>query len=128
MKKKSAIVLTLILVIFSSFHKEPENTETYSGRVAVKGPCGQIVVSIISPNAGKANVDSWKDPVTKKQYKNVFTVQNFCTFSKLNEGDIFRFKVVKRLSSCNACLAYRPVPATRKYIQIAPEEPVEISK
>ena len=128
MKKTSTILLTLILVTFSSFNKEAENSDIYSGRVAVKGPCGQIVVSIISPNAGKANVDSWKDPVTKKQYKNAFTVQNFCTFSKLSEGDIFRFKVVKRLGSCNACLAYRPVPATRKYIQMAPEEPIEISK
>jgi hypothetical protein len=128
MKRILNISLALFAVTFSSFNKGAESSDTFAGRVVVKGPCGQVVISIISPNAGEANVNDWRDPITKKQHRNVFTVQNFCAFTKYEEGETFNFKVVKnRINPCNSCLVYRPVPATKKYIQVVPVKSMEAS-
>jgi hypothetical protein len=83
-----------------------------TGKLIIKGPCGQRVVSIISPITRNLKVqENWEDPVSGELYKNVFSVRNFCELSSLEEGDTFYFKYIKmKMSLCPACLLYRPIP------------------
>jgi Cu/Ag efflux protein CusF len=95
--------------------------EIFTGRLEVKGPCAQRIVSIISPNANKAGVmHRWKDPLTKTAYEYTFVVKNFCDLRSLQEGETFtfRFSRAKVNNACPSCLMYRPVPDSERFITV----------
>jgi hypothetical protein len=117
--------LMLLLLLFSatSFHSRPR-TEVFKGRLELTGTCGQRVVSIISSNADDVTlVRKWKDPVSGKNYENVFAVQNFCDLDAYKPGDVFYFRFAKpnQAKVCTSCLMYRPVPNLNGFIKLVTE-------
>ena len=95
--------------------------EIFTGRLEVKGPCAQRIVSITSPNASKARViQRWKDPLTRNEYEYTFVVKNFCDLRNLQEGETFtfRFSSAKVNNACPSCLMYRPVPESERFITV----------
>jgi hypothetical protein len=119
-----------ILPIVDFKKKEEFKDDVFTGKLIIKGPCGQRVVSIISPITINLKVqENWEDPVSGELYKNVFSVRNFCEVSSLEEGDTFYFKFIKmKMSVCPACLLYRPVPGVEGAIVIVKKHTSESFK
>ena len=107
-----SIVTILFITAAVGFIIPAFKEEVFMGKLVIKGPCGQRVVSVISPKSNHIKVqDNWQDPVTGESYQQVFSVRNFCELSSLEEGETFSFKFIKmKMSVCPTCLVYRPVP------------------
>src|SRR5688500_16407755 len=61
--------------------EKPDTDGCYTGKLVKKGPCGQMVIEILSADkSGLQYAAQWTDPVSRKLYQNVFTVHNICDF------------------------------------------------
>ncbi len=93
----------------------------FKGRLEVKGICSNYTISVAEGNIDTALIAAnWIDEQTKKSYKNVFALDNPCTFpTEIAEGEVFYFTIkTDRDKTCNVCMAYYPVPEKRLAIAV----------
>ena len=99
------------------------NTQTgcYKGKLLIKGMCMNYVIQVLSGDTTKLQMEkTWVDETSDETYNNVFGLASKCSFPDLEEGSEFYFTVVaKDESTCNVCLAYRPVPAAKNNIVVS---------
>ncbi len=122
---KTIAILGFLVILLPSFTgceknegqkselKSLENDQCLKGILVKSGICGQRVIEITSQNKnGVTYAAQWTDELSKKTYKNVFTVENSCAFpAAIKEGDEFSFKLTSDTSNdCVQCRAYTPVP------------------
>jgi hypothetical protein len=101
--------------------KSTATTQCYKGRLEIKGICMNYVIKLLEGNGNALNMDSsWTDESDGKVYQYVFALSNKCNFPDLQEGDEFYFTISgKEDPSCNVCMAYRPVPASKNNIVVS---------
>jgi hypothetical protein len=94
------------------------NNNCYTGKLVIKGICGQRVIEVIDygkGQKGKLSVDTvWINPGKGEKFYNVFSVQNMCDFpSAIDQGDTFSFRIADaKVKDCMNCMAYIAVPDT----------------
>lgn len=127
---KTAIVSTFFIIslfltpgcektVVPGDSKSLEASQCLKGILVKKGICGQRVIKITSQNKeGVAYAAQWKDDISGKNYENVFTVDNSCSFpASIKEGDEVTFKVTSdKTNDCVQCAAYTPVPNEKNSI------------
>ena len=122
MKSNLTIILAAAFVCFSNFQcQKPKEGKALTGRLEVKGPCGQFVVSLIKGKMDHALLQaSWTDSSTGKAYKNVFAVGNSCRFpvNDMNAGDEFLFPIGGKPQNCMVCMMYYPTPDKKVLITV----------
>lgn len=116
------LIIPLVFQNQTNCNKQNKTSDCFKGRLEIKGICANYVISIIEGNADTSRVvESWKDPVTGKNYARVFKLDSPCTFPEtINEGDEFYFTFTdKSTEECVVCLAYRPVPEKKNMIIVS---------
>lgn len=116
------LIIPLVIQNQTNCNKKKTTSDCFKGRLEIKGICANYVISIIEGNADTSRVvESWKDPVTGKNYTRVFKLDSPCTFPEtISEGDEFYFTFTdKSTDECVVCLAYRPVPAKKNMIIVS---------
>ena len=117
MKFQLPVLILLFFTASCSKNKLPE------GRFEAKlvaSFCSYNIVEITDSRFKNAGLD-WKDG-TGKQYKNVFTVKNYCDFGKagLKTGDRFTAILVDSATEdgCAVCMGYLETPPLQLTIKV----------
>jgi hypothetical protein len=90
--------------------------ECFKGRLEIKGICSNYTISVIEGKIDTSlTLATWVDEQTGKSYRNVFALDNSCSFpTEIAAGEEFYFTIKKdRDKDCNVCMAYYPVPEKR---------------
>lgn len=117
-------LLSLIFLLTVSFEKcytKEKSSEVFKGRLEIKAICMNYTVKLVEGNIDTAKiVTSWTDETTKKQYSNVFALENPCNFpDSIKQGDEFYFTLdTASTKPCMVCMAYYPVPSKKIPIKI----------
>jgi hypothetical protein len=125
MKNYIIVLLMLSIVTLSAFKCKKEavvnKPSCYKGRLEVKGTCINYTIKLLEGNVISDKIEkNWKDPITGKEYTNVFRLENICNFpATLKEGDEFYFELENNPSTeCFRCLAFYPTPAKGMSIKV----------
>ena len=96
-------------------------TKCFKGRLEIKGICMNYVIKVLEGDNKALAIDSsWTDESDGKIYQNVFALGNKCNFPDMEEGAEFYFTIDgKEDPSCNVCMAFRPVPASKNNIVVS---------
>jgi hypothetical protein len=118
--------MLLVLLIFAACKSgkpagdPPE--KCYSGKLMVKGICGQRVVTVLEPLQEESLLirKIWIHPDNGDTLVNVFSVDNTCDFpAAIDSGAVFRFKLgTANKNDCIQCMAYTPVPEEKNVIVV----------
>lgn len=115
------LVFIFLLTISAENCNKKKDAEVYKGRLEIKALCMNYTVKLTAGNIDTSKiVASWTDESTKKNYSNVFALQNPCNFpASINQGDEFYFVLdTAVVASCAVCLAYYPTPEKKLAIKI----------
>lgn len=118
------LLLFPVFTLFGFHCNKEQHREVFTGKVALKGICGNTVIQIVEGDTSSLPAGSytarWTDPTTGISYENVFTIGNICQIDgDLNEGDQFIFTPHDHPNnSCITCLAWSPAPESRLAIKI----------
>ena len=102
-------------------NKKSGDTETYKGKLEIKGICSNYTLRLLEGNLDTSLITSnWTDETTGKSYKNVFALANPCTFPpSIGEGNEFYFRIdTAGKKDCTVCMAYYPTPPAKLHIKV----------
>lgn len=124
--RSSVIIFFIALMAFQFCHSPKSagltaDTKCVTGTLAIKGICGQRVISILDGDTTGLQVNPmWVNPGGGDTLKNVFSVSNICDFpSTVNVGDTIKFQITaKEDKECITCKAYTPVPEEKNKIEM----------
>jgi len=94
----------------------------YTGKV-LGDLCSQYTIQLVSGDMDPARyLKSWKNPSNDSVYHNVFSLKNYCDFSKLgiHRGETFQFTLVPdtAVQDCAVCEIYSPTPSLSNSIKV----------
>jgi hypothetical protein len=118
---KNWIALPIVLLFLSSTcNKVSKSTTCFKGKLEIKGMCMNYTIRLLEGDTSVIKiVSNWTDETTGKTYKNVFGLENPCSFKDLEEGDEFYFEIDKApKKDCVVCQAYYPTPAQKNNILV----------
>jgi hypothetical protein len=115
------IYYLLLLIILASCSKQDsvDISEVFIGKLVKKGICLNYVIEVNDPTFPQDMIElNWVDASSGKNYSNVFTLKNICSFpSNIDEEGSFKFFIENKEDKlCRVCLAFTPVPS--KFISI----------
>jgi hypothetical protein len=126
MKLLTPLILAAAMMLMAATcnktaNKTITNTQCFKGRLEIKGICMNYVIKVLQGDTKALSIDSsWTDESDGKVYRDVFALGNKCNFPDLQEGDEFYFTINgKEDPSCNVCMAFRPVPASKNNIVVS---------
>ena len=118
---KFLFTLFILLNILCNKADQPA-VEYFKGKLVLQGICMNYVIQIVEGSVNPTLFEqSWVNPFTNTNYKNVFGLASICTFpSNIKEGDEFYFTIPKNpvAQTCAQCKAYSPIPAKTISIEI----------
>ena len=112
---------TFLVLSNSDCSKKKSATETYKGRLEIKGLCMNYTIRLIEGTIDTSKIAaSWTDEMTKKDYRNVFALGSPCSFpDTIKEDDEFYFKLDSTtVQNCVVCMAYYPTPPKKLSIKV----------
>ncbi len=116
------IFLGAIFLLTTSAEKcTGKKDDVYKGKLTIKGLCMNYTVSLVEGDLDTSRmVANWTDDHSGKNHKNVFALENRCSFpSTIKEGDEFYFKIDSSANEdCIVCMAYYPVPPKKLSIRV----------
>jgi hypothetical protein len=102
--------------------KSTSCTETYQGRLALKGICMNYVIEVLDPINENWVEAEWVNPFSEESYTNAFRLGSVCSFDEtLEEGDLFYFEASTEPFEeefCAVCAAYSPTPTKTLYVRV----------
>lgn len=97
-------------------------TQTYQGRLALKGICMNYVIEVLDPINEEWVEAEWVNPFDETVYTNAFRLGSVCSFDdSIEEGDLFYFEASPEPfeeQECAVCLAYSPTPSKTLYVRV----------
>ena len=101
--------------------KKKDSDIVYKGRLEIKAICMNYTLKLLEGNMDTSKiVSNWTDETTKKNYSNVFALENPCNFpATIKQGDEFYFVIDTAIAApCAVCMAYYPIPGKKLPIKI----------
>ncbi|MCY7292420.1 MAG: hypothetical protein LH615_09590 [Ferruginibacter sp.] len=114
-------IIFLLSVSAENCNKKEKSGEVFKGRLEIKAICMNYTVKLTEGNIDTSKIaGAWTDETTKKQYSNVFALENPCNFpDSINQGDEFYFTIdTTKAKPCMVCMAYYPIPGKKLTIKI----------
>jgi hypothetical protein len=113
------MIVAAVTLLISSCEKE-EKTEGVFKAKLVASFCAYNFIEIQDKSFYGLGMN-WKAP-DGKEFKNVFTIANFCDFAKhgIKAGDVFNCRVIERplAESCAVCFGYMETPPLNRTIEV----------
>jgi hypothetical protein len=101
---------------------DKECSQTYQGRLALKGICMNYVIEVLDPINEDWVEAEWVNPFDETTYTNAFRLGSVCSFDdSIKEGDLFYFEASLEPFEeqlCAVCQAYSSTPSKTLYVRV----------
>jgi len=114
-------IIFLLTVSAENCNKKEKSGEVFKGKLEIKAICMNYTVKLTEGNIDTSKIaGAWTDETTKKQYSNVFALENPCNFpDSIKQDDEFYFTMdTASTKACMVCMAYYPIPGKKLPIKI----------